>query len=227
MKKSDSFGLLERRLGYTFKNPALLTQAVTHKSASHINNERLEFLGDAILSCVIADLLYQQFSGATEGQLTRARASLVKKPTLSAVAQELKLGDHLQLGIGEQRSGGFRRDSILADAFEGLLGALYCDGGYDLCYQMIQQWFASRLAVIKPEAQAKDPKTQLQEWLQANHHSLPVYAVLSVKGEAHAQVFTVNCEIPDLGLVAQGEAESRRIAEQIAASQLLEKINDL
>lgn len=226
MKRSDNLGLLERRLGYTFQSATLLAQAVTHKSASHINNERLEFLGDALLSCTIADLLYRQFPKATEGQLTRARASLVKEPTLSAVAQELSLGDHLQLGLGEQRSGGFRRDSILADALEALVAAIYVDGGFEACYQWIQQWFASRLIEIKPEAQAKDPKTQLQEWLQANHHSLPVYQVLSVKGDAHAQIFQVHCEIPDLGITAQGEGGSRRIAEQIAASQLLEQIYD-
>lgn len=226
MKKSDNLGLLERRLHYTFKTPALLAQAVTHKSAGHKNNERLEFLGDAILSAVIADLLYQQFSDASEGQLTRARASLVKKPTLAAVAQELMLSEHLQLGIGEQRSGGYRRDSILADALEAIIGALYLDGGFQSAYQKIQQWFQSRLMAIQPEAQAKDPKTQLQEWLQANHYALPVYQVLSVKGEPHAQIFQVHCEIADLGLTSEGEGISRRIAEQIAAAQLLEKLYD-
>lgn len=225
MKRSDNVALLERRLKYTFKSLDLLMQALTHRSASHRNNERLEFLGDAILNCVVADLLYRQFPQATEGQLTRARASLVKEATLSAVAQELSLGDHLQLGIGEKRSGGYRRDSILADALEALLGALYCDAGFELTYGMIQTWFESRLAVIKPDAQAKDPKTQLQEWLQAHHHALPVYHVIAVHGDPHAQIFQVHCELPDLGLNAQGEGLSRRIAEQKAAYQLLEKLN--
>lgn len=226
INKADRLRAFEHRIDYRFKSQELLAQALTHKSASHKNNERLEFLGDAILSMVMADLLYKRFSTASEGQLTRARASLVKKNTLSAVAQELALGDHLLLGFGEQRSGGFRRDSILADAFEAIVGALYLDAGFEAVYQMCHQWFESRLVAIEPDAQAKDPKTQLQERLQASHQTLPQYEVLSVNGEPHKQTFKVSCELTALSLKSEGEGPSRRIAEQIAASILLEQLND-
>lgn len=224
VKKTDNIRAFEKRIGYTFKTQALIGQALTHKSASHQNNERLEFLGDAILSCVTADLLYQQFPKASEGQLTRARASLVKKATLAALAQELALGDHLLLGHGEQRSGGYRRDSILADAMEAVVGALYLDAGFQHCYQMLRAWFESRLSEINPGSQAKDPKTQLQEWLQSHHYALPEYEVLSATGEPHAQIFTVSCTIPDMELMTEGEGASRRIAEQIAATKILEQL---
>lgn len=224
MNKANNIQVIEKRLGYTFKTKALIAQALTHKSASHENNERLEFLGDAILSYVIADQLYHRFPKATEGQLTRARASLVKKLTLSAVAQELSLGDAILLGHGEKRSGGFRRDSILADALEALVGALHCDGGFEACAQMIAQWFESRLEAIQPDQQVKDPKTQLQEWLQAKHHDLPVYEILSISGEPHDQTFTVSCEIVTMKLRAEGVGDSRRIAEQMAANKILEQL---
>lgn len=220
-KKLD---VLERSLKYEFRDKALLMRALTHKSANHQHNERLEFLGDAILNCVIADLLFTQFESATEGQLTRARASLVNQTMLAQIAQEMTLGDYLLLGMGEQKSGGFRRDSILADALEAILGAIYIDSGFGAAFESIRLWYEKRLAVLKPDEQEKDPKTQLQEWLQANQKPLPRYQVIAMLGEPHAQVFTVICEIAELSLLVEGQGNSRRIAEQQAARKILEMI---
>jgi len=216
--------VLQRRIQYEFKNRMLLEQALTHKSAHHRNNERLEFLGDAILNFVIADFLYQQFSDATEGELTRARASLVKKTTLSEIAVELSIGDYLHLGIGEQRSGGFRRESILADTLEAIVGAIYLDSGFEQSKDCLAQWFASRLVQLKPEEQEKDPKTRLQEWLQANQRALPKYHVVSITGEPHCQIFTVSCEVDGILQITKGYGSSRRFAEQEAARKILELI---
>jgi ribonuclease-3 len=224
VKVTKKIDALQRRLNYEFKDQGLLLQALTHKSASHKNNERLEFLGDAILNFLIADILYQQFESATEGELTRARASLVKKATLKEVAIEMSLGDYIQLGIGEQRSGGFRRDSILADSLEGIIGAIYCDAGFDVTRTCLMEWFASRIAVLEPRNQQKDPKTRLQEWLQANQKSLPKYQVVSTKGHPHAQHFTVACEIAGISITTEGTGTSRRFAEQEAAEKMLEHI---
>lgn len=214
--------LLERSLQYAFKDKALLTRALTHKSAHYQHNERFEFLGDSILNCVIADLLFSQFQAATEGDLTRARASLVNQATLAQIAQEMMLGDYLHLGMGEQKSGGFRRDSILADALEAILGAIYLDSGFTSAYETVRLWYTSRLANLNPDEQEKDPKTQLQEWLQANQKPLPRYQVVAMVGEPHAQVFTVICEIAELSLLVEGHGTSRRIAEQQAARKILE-----
>lgn len=222
--KTQNLDVLQRRIQHEFKNKTLLEQALTHKSAHHRNNERLEFLGDAILNFVIADFLYQQFSDATEGVLTRARASLVNKITLSEIATELSLGDYLHLGIGEQRSGGFRRESILADTLEAIVGAIYLDAGFEKSRDCLGQWFASRLVMLKPAQQEKDPKTRLQEWLQANQKSLPKYNVISITGEPHCQVFTVSCEVEGILEVATGYGSSRRFAEQEAARKILELI---
>lgn len=221
MKKTDNLILLQENLGYTFNDKTLLKKALTHKSAHHQNNERLEFLGDAILNFIIADVLYQQFSTATEGELTRARALLVRKATLCDVASEFSLGEYLSLGIGEQRSGGFRRESILADAFEAIIGAIYLDGGFNQAQTCVQKYFSSRLSALNPEKQEKDPKTQLQEWLQANQKLLPIYKIVSVVGEPHAQTFTVRCEVEGISEVIEGIGSSRRIAEQQAASKIL------
>lgn len=222
--KTQNLDVLQRRIQYEFKNKILLEQALTHKSAHHRNNERLEFLGDAILNFVIADFLYQQFSDATEGELTRARASLVKKTTLSEIAVELAIGDYLHLGIGEQRSGGFRRESILADTLEAIVGAIYLDAGFEQSRDCLAQWFASRLAKLKPEQQEKDPKTRLQEWLQANQKPLPTYQIISITGEPHCQTFTVRCEVEGIAEVTTGYGSSRRFAEQEAARKILELI---
>jgi ribonuclease III len=224
VKATVKLDALQRRLNYHFQDKTLLQQALTHKSASFKHNERLEFLGDAILNFVIADLLYQQFDNATEGELTRARASLVNKTTLSEIALELHLSECLHLGVGEQRSGGFRRESILADAVEALICAIYLDAGFTNCRQCIQQWYATRIEHIKPKDQEKDPKTRLQEWLQANGKPLPTYQVVSILGEPHQQLFSVKCEIDSLGLVVEGSGVSRRIAEQQAAYKILELI---
>ena len=225
MKNPENLEVLQRKMGYFFKNTSLLTQALTHKSARHKHNERLEFLGDSILNFLIADLLYQQFNTASEGDLTRARASLVKKGTLLEVAIEFSLGDHLHLGIGEQRSGGFRRGSILADALEALIAAIYLDAGFQTCQECIKRWYSSRLAKLNPDTQEKDPKTRLQEWLQANHKPLPKYQVVEISGEPHSQTFKVTCEIEGSVIVMEGTGSSRRFAEQAAAQKMLEFIN--
>ena len=225
MKKID-VSPLQKRLQYRFKNSDLLHQALTHKSAHHANNERLEFLGDAVLNCLTADYLYQQFITANEGELTRSRATLVRKATLAELAKEFGLGDYLNLGLGERRSGGFRRDSILADALEALVGAIYLDGGFEASKACVKNWFSSRLTVLKPKEQKKDPKTRLQEWLQANHKPLPVYEVFLIEGEPHEQVFYVRCEIKEPLLTVEGKGASRRIAEQQAAAKILEQIHE-
>jgi ribonuclease III len=224
VSKFSKLSVLEKKLEYTFKQADLLKQALTHKSANHLHNERLEFLGDAVLNVVIADILYRQFGSATEGELTRARASLVNKATLSQIGFELALDEFIELGIGEKRSGGFRRASILADAVEAILGAVHLDGGFEACYQVIQRQYTSRVASIRPDEQKKDPKTFLQEWLQANHHPLPKYEITSIKGEPHEQLFTVSCTVEAFSLTVEGVGLSRRIAEQEAAQKILEQL---
>ncbi|WNO61577.1 ribonuclease III [Rheinheimera sp. MMS21-TC3] len=212
------------KLGYEFTNPDLLEQALTHRSCKGQHNERLEYLGDAVLSLVIAEALYSQFPKAREGDLTRMRAMLVKGVTLAEIAQELQLSDFLRLGPGELKSGGFRRESILADAFEAILGAIFLDSGMSACKERILFWFASRLAEITP-GQQKDSKTLLQEYLQGLHLDLPAYDVIATQGEAHQQTFTVRCTITGMPpFTATGS--SRRKAEQDAANMALEKISN-
>jgi ribonuclease III len=217
---------LQQRMGYTFVNEALLKQALTHRSASNNNNERLEFLGDAILNFVVAALLYHQYPLAKEGELTRARARLVKKETLSELANEFNLGDYLNLGLGEKRSGGFRRQSILADALEAIIGAMYVDSGFAKVEICLGVWYADRLRLIQLGDLEKDPKTRLQEHLQAAQKALPKYEVISILGEPHAQIFTVKCEIEGLLSSVTGIGVSRRLAEQEAAFKMLEVIAD-
>ncbi|GGP40557.1 MULTISPECIES: ribonuclease III [Shewanella] len=216
---------LSRTLGYEFNNIELLTQALTHRSAANKHNERLEFLGDSILSIVISDALYHQFPKATEGDLSRMRATLVKGDTLTIIAKEFKLGDYLYLGPGELKSGGFRRESILADAVEAIIGAIYLDADLEVCRKLLLTWYAERLAKIKPGINQKDPKTILQEHLQGFKKPLPDYQVVAVEGEAHDQTFTVECKISELNEVVTGVASSRRKAEQLAAAQVLELLN--
>ncbi|MCL1141427.1 ribonuclease III [Shewanella gaetbuli] len=211
-----------RTLGYEFNDIKLLTQALTHRSAANKHNERLEFLGDSILSIIISDALYHQFPKATEGDLSRMRASLVKGDTLTLIAKEFKLGDYLFLGPGELKSGGFRRESILADAVEAIIGAVYLDADIEACRKLLLNWYQKRLADIKPGINQKDPKTILQEHLQGFKKPLPEYQVVKVEGEAHDQTFTVECRITDLADVVIGVAGSRRKAEQLAAAQVLE-----
>ena len=217
---------LEQQLGYRFADSALLLQALTHRSAGALNNERLEFLGDAILGFRVAERLYQQHGDADEGSLSRMRAHLVKRETLAKIARELKLGDWLQLGPGELRTGGHSRTSTLADAVEAIIGAVYLDGGIAAAESLIDHLLASRISDATPERHGKDPKTRLQEWLQARHHTLPEYAVASVRGEAHDQSFSVLCTLPDLNLQSTGEGGSRRKAEQQAAVEMLAQLGE-
>ncbi|WP_299002614.1 ribonuclease III [uncultured Shewanella sp.] len=212
-----------RTLGYEFIDVTLLEQALTHRSAASKHNERLEFLGDSVLSIVISDALYHQFPKAKEGDLSRMRATLVCGKMLAEIALEFKLGDYLKLGPGELKSGGFRRESILADAVEAIIGAVYLDKGIEPCRKLVLTWYQSRLKTIKPVDQ-KDPKTLLQEHLQGFKKPLPVYTVVKTVGEAHNQTFTVECMVKDLSEPIVGVASSRRKAEQIAAAQVLELI---
>lgn len=214
---------LHLRLGYHFHQPLLLEQALTHRSAAGPNNERLEFLGDAILNLAISTELFRVCPRADEGELSRLRSSLVKGETLARLARELGIGDFLRLGSGELKSGGFRRDSILADALEAIFGAVYLDGGLESCRQLILRLYQDLLDQLPPTEELKDPKTRLQEYLQGRQLALPVYTVLAVTGEAHAQSFTVECSVDELRTVAVGA--SRRKAEQEAARQALALIH--
>ncbi|RMG27495.1 MAG: ribonuclease III [Gammaproteobacteria bacterium] len=214
---------LERRLGHRFADPVLLERALTHRSAGSRNNERLEFLGDAVLGLVIADLLYARFPEADEGDLSRLRAHLVNRTMLASLARELDLGEHIRLGSGELKSGGRRRDSILADAFEAVLGALYLDAGYARVAAVIRRLFEPRLADLQTGV-PKDPKTRLQEHLQALGRPLPRYEVCQVEGEAHRQRFRVACRLEDEPRVTEGEGTSRRRAEQAAAERMLAEL---
>jgi ribonuclease-3 len=210
------------RLGYQFENPGLLRQALTHRSHSTPHNERLEFLGDGVLNCVIASLLYDRFPRLPEGDLSRLRASLVNQDTLSRLAVALDLGNELRLGEGELKSGGFRRPSILADALEAVVGAIFLDGGFERAAGTIRIIYAPLLDELDPDRLGKDPKTLLQEYLQSKRLPLPQYNVVSVKGEAHDQQFQVECVIADLEIRAPGEGQSRRSAEQSAARRAYE-----
>jgi ribonuclease-3 len=214
----------ERETGYQCREPSLLEVALTHRSAGGPNNERLEFLGDGVLNCVVADLLYRRYPGADEGELSRLRARLVRGETLAAVAAALNIGDRLRLGPGELRSGGFRRRSILADALEALFGAIYLDGGFEAARTAIERVITPRLAELAGEPDLKDPKTRLQEYLQARGLALPRYAVEVVEGESHMQRFTVTCTVDALALQGSGQGSSRRSAEQEAAQQVLTSI---
>lgn len=213
---------LQQRLGYRFSDPALLSLALTHRSASRRqNNERLEFLGDALLSQIISAALFRQFPEAAEGQLTRMRASLVRGQTLAELGRELGIGDALALGAGELKSGGFRRESILADALEALIGAIYLDAGQQVCEQRVLAWFAPRLQQVSPGSAEKDPKTALQEWLQARQQPLPEYEVVAVHGQAPRQQFDVQCRLLPQGQVFHASGPSRRKAEQAAAREAM------
>lgn len=218
----QSIDKLEQRLGYQFSNNDLVILALTHRSCGARNNERLEFLGDSIVNFVIAADLCQRFPQAKEGQLSRLRACMVRGVTLSEIAREFELGDFLCLGPGELKSGGYRRDSILADALEALIGAIYLDGGMGICQTRILAWFVNRLEKLSVEDQQnKDPKTRLQEFLQSRQQPLPHYELVSIDGRAHDQTFTVHCVCMS-GLEATvGSGCSRRAAEQQSARRAL------
>lgn len=215
---------LERSLGHRFGNSNLPRQALTHRSFGQPNNERLEFLGDSVLNCAIAALLFERFPAEDEGDLSRLRAFLVKQQALYRVAQRLELGQLLQLGEGENRSGGFRRPSILADALEALIGAVYLDAGFDTARAMIGRLYEPELAAADPKTTGKDAKTRLQEELQRRRLPLPVYSVVATHGAAHSQTFDVECLIAKLEVSVSGAGATRRAAEQSAAEQALEQI---
>ncbi len=212
--------------GYRFSDQRLLERALTHRSASQDNNERLEFLGDAILNLLIAEALFQHFPVAREGELTRLRAALVRRETLAEVARDLGLGAFLRLGAGERKTGGRDRDSILADAFEAVVGAVYLDGDIQACRGCVLAVFGERLESIATLAAEKDPKTRLQEVLQARKLPLPAYAVTQVEGAAHEHSFTVECRISGVSEATVGLGSNRRGAEQEAARKALELIGD-
>jgi ribonuclease-3 len=218
---------LEKALDYRFNQPELLRQALTHRSHSSPHNERLEFLGDSVLSCTVATLLYRRFPKLKEGELSRLRASLVRQETLADMATSLHLGDELRLGEGELKSGGFRRPSILADALEAVFGAIYLDADFAVAQRVITALYETRIGQIDPHDAGKDAKTALQEWLQARRHPVPNYTLLATHGDAHAQEFDVACTIPSLGVEAQGSGGSRRNAEQQAAQSALEQLRKL
>ena len=224
MNDALSLRRLQDKLGYRFTDTGLLLLALTHRSAAVEHNERLEFLGDALLGFEIADSLYRRHVDADEGQLSRMRAQLVKRETLAQLGHDLGLGEHLILGSGELRSGGQSRDSIAADTVEALIAAIFLDGGYAAARDFVHRLMDTRLRGTDPSRQKKDPKTRLQEYLQARRHALPEYEVLSIAGEAHDQIFTVACSIAELGLRAEGVGHSRRKAEQQAAERILRDV---
>jgi ribonuclease III len=211
------YGPLQRELGYSFAQAALLLQALTHRSHSTPHNERLEFLGDSVLNCCVAHELYRRFGSLKEGELSRLRANLVKQEALAGLAHELELGAYLRLGEGELKSGGFRRPSILADTLEALFGAIFLDGGFPAAQNSIGGLYAPLLDHLDPQTSGKDPKTLLQELLQGRKIPLPQYAVVATQGAAHNQMFEVECQIPQLSVRTTGFGASRRMAEQEAA----------
>lgn len=214
--------LLQKRLGHQFCNPALLQQALTHRSHSVLHNERLEFLGDSILNCVIASLLFDSFSDIDEGDLSRVRANLVKQQSLYEIAQQIELSQFLRLGEGELKSGGFRRPSILADALEALFGAIFLDSGFDAAKEVIRALYAPVMVAIDPTTLGKDAKTLLQEFLQSKKIALPQYNVVATHGAAHNQEFEIACLVPKLDIQVFGTGGSRRAGEQAAAKLALE-----
>ena len=213
-------------IGHAFNDPGLLQQALTHRSAGTPNNERLEFLGDSIVNMMVAQALYERWPKADEGALTRARAELVREGALAVIARELHLGERLILGPGEMKTGGHRRDSILADALEAVVAAIYLDAGFAACRTVVLPWFTASMHALpatgKPE---KDPKTRLQEWLQARQKALPLYELVSESGDDHAKTFRVRCAVTDPAVSTEGEGASRRLAEQQAAAAALEQLD--
>jgi len=214
------------RIGHSFNDQGLLKQALTHRSAGTPHNERLEFLGDSIVNMIIARALYERWPKADEGALTRGRAELVREGALAVIGRDLELGERLTLGPGEMKSGGQRRDSILADAVEAVVAAIFLDAGFDACQSVVLPWFEASLAALPATGKpAKDPKTRLQEWLQARQKTLPVYELVSESGDDHAKLFKVRCSIVDPSVGTEGEGTSRRLAEQQAAAAAIEQLD--
>lgn len=222
---NSSLQRLEKKIGYQFKDENFLKLALTHRSANGTHNERLEFLGDSILSFVVADELYHRFPKVDEGDMSRMRATLVRGHTLAELGREFQLGDYLYLGPGELKSGGFRRDSILADAVEAIIGGIYLDSDTEVIRGIILAWYKTRLDSIEPGVSQKDPKTRLQEYLQGRRKPLPTYTVTKIKGEAHNQEFTIECIVAGLDEPVIGKGSSRRKAEQSAADIALGQVN--
>jgi ribonuclease-3 len=218
--------MLEKKLGYKFKDPKLLNIALRHRSVGKNSNERMEFLGDAIVNFVIAAELYYKYPQLREGELSRLRSHLVRKETLADLAREFAVGKHLFLGAGEKKSGGFRRASILADAMEAIIGAIYLDSNIDICRQKVLQWYAQRLTDLEITA-TKDAKTELQELLQGQGLPLPTYKVVATKGKMHAKVFYVECNVAGLEIVTQGQGRSKQAAEQESAKEFLARMQSL
>ena len=217
---------LQRRIGYRFTDAQLLSRALTHRSFGADHNERLEFLGDAVLSLAISGLLFERFAGSDEGDLTRVRAHLVREDSLHRVAVQLGLPEVLNLGEGEARGGGAQRASILADALEAVLGATFLDGGFDAARALVQGLFGEVIQTTDVASWSKDAKTELQEWLQARRLPVPTYRISATRGQAHAQTFEVECVVPALSLVEQGTGRSRRVAEQEAARRMLDALKN-
>lgn len=214
------------RIEHRFANPGLLEQALTHRSAGAPHNERLEFLGDSLVNLMVAEALYARWPQADEGALTRARAELVRESALAPIARTLELGARLTLGPGEMKSGGHRRDSILADALEAVVAAIYLDAGFEACRARVLPWFEAAMAALPPPHKVgKDAKTRLQEWLQGRQKPLPLYTLLSESGEDHAKSFRVSCSIAQPPIATEGEAGSRRAAEQLAAEAALRQLD--
>ena len=211
-------------VGHRFTDPGLLRQALRHRSAGAPHNERMEFLGDALVNLIVAEALHSRWPKADEGQLTRARASLVRESTLAAIARQLDIGGQLELGPGELKSGGHRRDSILADALEAVVAAIHLDAGFEACRERVLPWFAPLIDELPIGKVEKDAKTRLQEWLQARQAARPDYFLIEAVGEEHARVFRVGCRIPDPPLEAEGQGRSLRSAEQAAAAGILDQL---
>ena len=212
---------LQQRLGYRFSQPGLLARALTHRSAGADHNERLEFLGDAVLQTAVSALLYERFAGSDEGDLTRVRAHLVREDSLHRLALVLALPEVVRLSDGEARGGGAQRPSILADALEALIGAAFLDGGFAPAQAMVRRLFGETIATTEVDNWSKDAKTELQEWLQARKLPVPAYRIVATRGQSHAQTFDVECLVAPLGLTEHGEGKSRRVAEQEAARRML------
>ena len=223
MTNPTTFGL-QRLIGYNFHQQALLTQALTHRSFGSVNNERLEFLGDGVLNFIIASQLYLTFPRLDEGDLSRLRAHLVKEPTLGELALSLNIGEALRLGEGELKSGGWRRPSVLADALEAIIGAVFLDAGFDAAEAVVIKLFTPLIEKIDPKSIGKDPKSLLQEYLQSKKIDVPSYEVLVIEGEAHCQTFRVECKVAKFNITTQGEGTSRRNAEQEAAKLAYQQI---
>lgn len=214
-------GLISDRIGYTFREPSLLRRALTHRSFGADHNERLEYLGDSVVNCLVALELYERFPQLSEGELSRIRANLVNQRALQGIAVGMGLGGHLLLGEGEIKSGGAARPSILADAVEAIIGAVVVDGGFPAAQQVLRRLFGENLDAVNPGVSGKDAKTRLQEFLQGRGLPLPVYTLLGTRGQAHAQSFEVQCAITDLDIRTEGRGGSRRAAEQDAAGKAM------